>query len=46
MTEPVPADPPRRLVVKVTVGAEAAERCNQAFTVAATAVAAGVEVSL
>src|SRR5213596_1527111 len=36
----------RELVVKVTAGAEAAERCNQAFTVAATAVAAGVPVSL
>jgi len=36
----------QRLVVKVTVGAEAAERCAQAFTVAAVAVASGVEVSL
>jgi predicted peroxiredoxin len=36
----------RRLVVKLTAGAEAPERCSQAFTVAATAVAAGVEVSL
>jgi predicted peroxiredoxin len=36
----------RKLVVKCTVGAEEAERCNQAFTVAATAVAAGAEVSL
>lgn len=36
----------RRLVVKVTAGAEAPERCNQAFTVAATAVAAGADVSL
>lgn len=34
------------LVVKVTAGAERAEACNQAFTVAAAAVAAGVEVSL
>lgn len=34
------------LVVKVTAGAEAPERCAQAFTVAATAVAAGAEVSL
>lgn len=33
-------------MVKVTVGAEAPERCSQAFTVAATALAAGVEVSL
>jgi predicted peroxiredoxin len=36
----------RTLVVKVTAGAEAPERCAQAFTVAATAVAAGVPVSL
>lgn len=36
----------RKLVVKVTAGAEDAERCNQAFTVAAAAVAAGAEVSL
>jgi predicted peroxiredoxin len=37
---------PRALVVKVTVGADAPERCAQAFTVAATALAAGAEVSL
>jgi predicted peroxiredoxin len=36
----------RRLVVKVTAGAESAERCAQAFTVAASALAAGAEVSL
>jgi predicted peroxiredoxin len=36
----------RSLVVKVTCGSEAAERCNQGFTVAATALAAGVPVSL
>ncbi|WP_435745367.1 DsrE family protein [Nocardioides sp. SYSU DS0663] len=36
----------RPLVVKVTCGAEDAERCNQAFTVAAAAVASGAEVSL
>lgn len=36
----------RPLVIKVTSGAEAAERCNQAFTVAAAAVAAGAPVSL
>ena len=36
----------RRLVVKVTCGAEDAERCNQAFTVAASAVAAGADVGL
>ncbi|HEV7171269.1 DsrE family protein [Pedococcus sp.] len=34
------------LVVKVTCGVEAPERLNQALTVAATAVAGGVEVSL
>lgn len=37
---------PRKLVVKVTCGSEDPERCNQAFTVAASAVAAGAEVSL
>ncbi len=36
----------RPLVVKVTCGAEEPERCNQGFTVAATALAAGAEVSL
>jgi predicted peroxiredoxin len=36
----------RTLVVKATAGTDAPERCAQAFTVAATAVAAGVEVSL
>lgn len=36
----------RKLVVKVTCGADDAERCNQAFTVSAAAVAAGVDVSL
>ena len=36
----------RSLVVKVTAGADAPERCSQAFTVAATAVAAGVQTSL
>jgi predicted peroxiredoxin len=34
------------LVVKVTCGAEDPERCNQGFTVAATALASGAEVSL
>lgn len=38
--------PARRLVVKCTAGAEDAERCAQAFTVAATALAAGADVSL
>ena len=36
----------RSLVVKVTCGAEDAERCNQGFTVAAAAAAAGAHVSL
>jgi predicted peroxiredoxin len=36
----------RSLVVKATAGADAPERCSQAFTVAAVAVAAGVPVSL
>jgi predicted peroxiredoxin len=37
---------PRSLVVKVTAGKDDPERCNQAFTVAATAVASGVTTSL
>ena len=36
----------RPLVVKCTAGAEEPERCSQAFTVAATALAAGAQVSL
>ncbi len=36
----------RSLVVKVTCGPDAPERCSQAFTVAAAAVAAGATVSL
>ncbi len=36
----------RSLVIKTTAGADAPERCAQAFTVAATATAAGVPVSL
>src|SRR6478735_6803938 len=36
----------RPLVVKVTCAGEDAERCNQAFTVAATAAASGAGVSL
>jgi predicted peroxiredoxin len=36
----------RSLVVKCTAGPEDAERCNQAFTVAAAAVVAGARVSL
>ncbi|MDG4768228.1 DsrE family protein [Solwaraspora sp. WMMD406] len=36
----------RTLVVKATAGSDEPERCAQAFTVAGTAAAAGVEVSL
>jgi predicted peroxiredoxin len=36
----------RNLVIKLTSGAEAAERCAQAFTVAAVAAASGARVSL
>lgn len=36
----------RPLVVKCTAGTEEPERCAQAFTVAATALASGAEVSL
>lgn len=36
----------RSLVIKVTAGVDAPERCNQAFTVAAAAIASGVRVSL
>jgi predicted peroxiredoxin len=36
----------RSLVVKVTAGTDDEERCNQEFTVAATAVASGLHVSL
>ena len=43
MTAP---DDVRSLVVKCTAGADEPERCAQAFTVAATAAAAGVSVSL
>ena len=35
----------RLLVVKATAGADSPERCSQAFTVASTAVASGVDVS-
>jgi predicted peroxiredoxin len=37
---------PRNLVIKLTAGADSPERCSQAFTVAATALAAGVDVSV
>lgn len=46
MTETVAGAPRPVLVVKVTCGAEAPERCNQALTVAATACASGASVSL
>ena len=36
----------RTLVVKVTAGADAPERCSQAFTVASVAAASGIDVSL
>jgi predicted peroxiredoxin len=36
----------RTLIIKATAGMDAPERCSQAFTVAATAVASGVSVSL
>jgi len=38
--------PSHRLVLKCTSGTDAPERCSQAFTVAATALAAGVDISL
>ncbi len=37
---------PRQLIIKLTTGIESPERLSQAFTVAATAVASGAEVSL
>jgi predicted peroxiredoxin len=36
----------RSLVVKVTAGKDDQERCNQGFTIAATGVASGLQVSL
>src|SRR6187549_1124638 len=36
----------RSLVVKITVGEDAKERCSEGFTVAAAAASAGAEVSL
>src|SRR5690606_17298001 len=47
--DPVPASDAsgyQRLVVKLTAGADAPERCSQGFTVAATAIVAGAQVSL
>ena len=47
MTNPLlDGEPGRRLLVKITCGAEAPERYSQGVTVAATAVAAGAEVSV
>ncbi len=37
---------PRPLLVKITCGTEAAERANQAWTVAAMGIAAGAEVTV
>lgn len=37
---------PRALIVKCTAGADDPERCNQAFAVAASGIAAGAKVSL
>lgn len=42
----LPTTPPRTLVVKSTSGTDRPEAANQAFTVAAAALAAGVEVSV
>lgn len=36
----------KKLVIKLTAGEDAPERCSQAFTVAAVAVASGAQVSL
>ncbi len=48
MTTPAAAGGPpgRSLIVKATAGRDAPERCAQAFTVAASAAAAGVPVSM
>jgi predicted peroxiredoxin len=46
LVQDIAMDAVRSLVVKCTAGAEEAERCAQAFTVAATAIAAGAQVSL
>ena len=40
------ANPARSLIIKVTCGAEAAERANQAWTVAAMGIAAGAPVTV
>jgi len=46
LTPPDPRPGARPLVVKITCGEEALERLNQGLTVAATALAAGAEVSV
>jgi len=46
MSTPIPGPAPRTLVVKLTCGAEAPERANQAWTVAAMGVAAGADVTV
>ena len=38
--------PPRALLIKITCGAEAPERANQAWTVAAMGIAAGARVAV
>ena len=45
-TSTVDSNGPKKLVVKVTAGDDAPERCAQAFTVAAIGVASGAQVSL
>ena len=42
----MPTTEPRSLLVKVTCGVEAPERANQAWTVAASAVAVGADVGV
>jgi predicted peroxiredoxin len=46
MTSPTAGAPARSLVIKTTSGVDRPEAANQALTVAASAVAAGAEVSL
>jgi predicted peroxiredoxin len=46
MTDMATEIAPRSLIIKLTCGAEAAERANQAWTVAVAAIAAGAAVTL
>jgi predicted peroxiredoxin len=46
MTAMSTANPARSLIIKVTCGAEAPERANQAWTVAAMGIAAGATVTV